>query len=93
MNEEEKKAIEKILKEIIDNYEKYYAGSEEILPVISEDYRMTKIILNLIDKQQDRINKAIERLETRPYTAYTLYGDILYESDEIIKILKGEDNE
>jgi len=36
----------------------------------------------------EEIEKIIERLEAKPYTAYTLYGDILHESDEIAQMLK-----
>ncbi len=37
---------------------------------------------------QDKIEKIIQILEAKPYTAYTLYGDILHESDEIVQMLK-----
>ena len=40
------------------------------------------------DKIKAKIEKIIQRLETKPYTAYTLYGDILHESDEIAQMLK-----
>lgn len=39
-------------------------------------------------KEKQEIEEIIERLETKPYTAYTLYGDILHESDEIAQMLK-----
>ena len=39
-------------------------------------------------KEKQEIEKIIERLEAKPYTAYTLYGDILHESDEIAQMLK-----
>lgn len=37
---------------------------------------------------QDKIERIIQILEAKPYTAYTLYGDILHESDEIAQMLK-----
>ena len=45
-------------------------------------------------KKNKKIEEIIERLEAKPYTAYTLYGDILYESDEIVQMLQSllEDN-
>lgn len=39
-------------------------------------------------KIKAKIEEIIERLEAKPYTAYTLYGDILYESDEIVQMLQ-----
>ena len=39
-------------------------------------------------KEKQEIEKIIQRLEAKPYTAYTLYGDILHESDEIAQMLK-----
>ena len=39
-------------------------------------------------KEKQEIEEIIERLEAKPYTAYTLYGDILHESDEIAQMLK-----
>jgi len=36
-------------------------------------------------KEKQEIEKIIERLEAKPYT---LYGDILHESDEIAQMLK-----
>ena len=39
-------------------------------------------------KERLKIVEIIERLEAKPYTAYTLYGDILHESDEIAQMLK-----
>ena len=39
-------------------------------------------------KEKQEIEKIIQILETKPYIAYTLYGDILHESDEIAQMLK-----
>lgn len=39
-------------------------------------------------KEKQEIEKIIQILEAKPYTAYTLYGDILHESDEIAQMLK-----
>lgn len=40
------------------------------------------------DKIKAKLEKIIQILEAKPYTAYTLYGDILHESDEIADMLK-----
>ncbi len=41
-----------------------------------------------IEKYKHKIEQIIRILEARPYVAYTLYGEILHESDEIAKMLK-----
>lgn len=41
-----------------------------------------------IEKYKHKIEQTIRILEARPYVAYTLYGEILHESDEIAKMLK-----
>lgn len=37
-----------------------------------------------------KLKEIEEIVDTRPYVAYTLYGDLLYESDEILEIIRGE---
>ena len=44
--------------------------------------------VDMTKKEKQEIERIIERLEAKPYTAYTLYGDILHESDEIAQMLK-----
>lgn len=44
--------------------------------------------VDMTKKEKQEIEKIIEILEAKPYTAYTLYGDILHESDEIAQMLK-----
>ena len=65
MTEEEQKAIEELLLETVKNYEEYYKDTEAlILTEISRDYKNSKIILNLISKQQSDIeikDKVIDR--------------------------------
>ena len=39
-------------------------------------------------KEKQEIERIIQILEGKPYIAYTLYGDILHESDEIAQMLK-----
>lgn len=39
-------------------------------------------------KEKEEIKYIIDILEAKPYTAYTLYGDILHESDEIAEKLR-----
>lgn len=53
--------------------------------ILGEEIKKYK---NIIEKQSKEIEEIIERLEAKPYTAYTLYGDILHESDEIAQMLK-----
>lgn len=53
-------------------------------PEFEEKYIQKSKIENKIKE----IEKIIKILECKPYTAYTLYGDILHESDEVAKMLK-----
>ena len=39
-------------------------------------------------KEKQELEKIIQIIEGKPYTAYTFHGDILYDSDEIAKMLK-----
>lgn len=52
---------------------------------------------NLLNKEREKnkelenkIKAVLELIDTKPYTAYTLYGDILYDDENIREIL--EDN-
>lgn len=64
---------------------KYKKSNKYMLCVSYEDIG---ILIQIIEKQSKEIERIIERLEAKPYTAYTLYGDILHESDEIARMLK-----
>lgn len=44
-----------------------------------------------LSKKDKVIQETIKYLETYPYVAYTLNGDILHNSENAIKILKGEE--
>lgn len=82
------------IKRIIDlSYTKNFATFE----LMYQDVDAIKGLLDLYNKEkeknkelEDKINKVLDKLENEPYVAYTFYGDILHESDEIINILKGE---
>lgn len=53
-----------------------------------------KAIENLIQENKElkeKINKIKDLCDTKPYVAYTLYGDLLHESDDILEILKEGD--
>lgn len=45
------------------------------------------------EKLKNKLEEIKEIVDTRPYVAYTDYGDILYESDEILEIIRGGENE
>lgn len=77
MNEQEKKTF-KFLKDVYNlNFKSCTIENCDI-----------KNIVNIIEKQSKEIEKIIQILEAKPYTAYTLYGEILHESDEIVQMLK-----
>lgn len=81
MSEEEQEAIE-----YIKAFQKdLYGASDKNLMAIYIDR-----VWNYIDKLQKKLNKIENLINTSPYVAYTSYGDILYESDDILEILKGE---
>lgn len=62
MSEEEKEAINKLLLEIIKNYEEFYKDiNVKELNFISEDYKNAKILLNYIDKLQKE-NEVLEKM-------------------------------
>lgn len=94
MTDKEKKAIEKIEDFLTTNIivsisNDETADSEELKVFISKnEYLAIEFILTMFLKQQKEIEKIIQILEAKPYTAYTLYGDILHESDEIAQMLK-----
>lgn len=92
MSEEEKKAIKELKEFAYSQNGCFSAGN-------------AKKIINLIEKLQkeleqekeknkelkERILKALNILDTKPYTAYTLYGDILHENENVIEILSNKD--
>ena len=52
---------------------------------------IVETLLTAYEKEKEKnkeLEKIIQILEAKPYTAYTLYGDILHESDEIAQMLK-----
>ena len=97
MSKEERKAIEYLKARLYGN-----TGCE-FIDVAQKDLR---IFLNLIEKQQKELNKekeknkelenkikaVLELIDTKPYTAYTLYGDILYDDENIREILEERRN-
>ena len=60
MSDEEKKAIEHVLLSVIEAYSGY-----EGLQKISEEYKDTKTILNLIEKQSKEIEELKENMRKR----------------------------
>lgn len=95
MTEKEKKAIE-TLKDL--NHAIKYSTNL----MIPSDTKIFDVTLNLIEKQQKELNKekeknkeyenkikaVLELIDTKPYTAYTLYGDILYDDENIRELLE-----
>ena len=41
---------------------------------------------------ENKIKGVLELIDTKPYTAYTLYGDILYDDEDIREILEERRN-
>ena len=77
------------LKNITKSYDSFL-GDEKIVIADKKFFVNGYFQENFVrkDKIKAKIEKIIQRLETKPYTAYTLYGDILHESDEIAQMLK-----
>lgn len=75
MLSEEEKAINEVLLSVIEAYSGY-----EGLQKISEEYKNTKIVLNLIEKQQKEIEKLKEKIKTfkiEDENIYLQFGQIL----------------
>ena len=64
---------------------KFESSNKYMLMLSYEDI---KELFAIIEKYKHKIEETIQILEARPYVAYTLYGDILHESDEIAQMLK-----
>lgn len=52
-------------------------------------------LLDLYNKEKEqntklkrKINAVLESIDTKPYTAYTFYGDVLYDDEDIKNILE-----
>lgn len=90
--------IEKQSKEIeeLKNITKFYnsfLGDEKIVIADKKFFVNGYFQENFVRKDKikakiEELEKIIQILEAKPYTAYTLYGDILHESDEIAQMLK-----
>ena len=76
MNKEEKEAIE-YLKEICDDYVRFF---EEEHAKKCEDYKRSKTLIDLIDKQQKEIEKLQRQLEEKTY----LYNKLNTESHYLV---------
>ena len=86
--EKQYKEIEE-LKNITKSYDSFL-GDEKIVIADKKFFVNGYFQENFVrkDKIKAKIEKIIQILEAKPYTAYTLYGDILHESDEIAQMLK-----
>lgn len=77
--------IKKLLKNDEEN------GHSSSYEMQKEDFEAIETLLTAYEKEKEKnkeLEKIIQILEAKPYTAYTLYGDILHESDEIAQMLK-----
>lgn len=89
MNEEEKKAIEKLKQTTQQCHNSKECWENESCPdcyVEVEDILAIETVLNLIDKQQKEIEEAIEYIEN---AKKELYGCGNYYLLDLLKILKG----
>ena len=74
------------MEEKIKELKRKFEGSNKYMLTLS--YEDIKELFVIIEKYKHKIEQIIQILEGRPYVAYTLYGDILHESDEIAEMLK-----
>ena len=90
MTEEEILHYAKIFSNAIGDVHKLeiYQGAEK--KTIAEP-ELWGMVIDLLSKKDKVIQETIKYLETYPYVAYTLNGDILHNSENAIKILKGEE--
>jgi len=67
---------------------------EKLERACQTEARVTLRLIRKLQKGNQVLTRKLKEIETivdtTPYVAYTLYGDLLYESDEILKIIRGE---
>lgn len=64
---------------------------QEVLTIIREFIRLRNDYNKEREKNkkyENKIKAVLELIDTKPYTAYTLYGDILYDDENIRELLE-----
>lgn len=76
---------EEAIKEI-ENYLDYEGSvSIQAIATLYTSYNKEK---EKNEKYENKIKAVLELIDTKPYTAYTLYGDILYDDENIRELLE-----
>ena len=72
------------IENLIARYKEYEQTIKKLRNTIESDY--SKCIPK--SKVKEKIEEVFDILDTKPYTAYTLYGDELFDSSDIKEVLK-----
>lgn len=67
--------------EEFDNAEDFLVAIDKILDLYQKEKEKNK-------EYENKIKSVLELIDTKPYTAYTLYGDILYDDENIRELLE-----
>ena len=82
-------SVEEAIKEI-ENYLDYEGSvSIQAIATLYTSYNKEK---EKNKELENKIKAVLELIDTKPYTAYTLYGDILYDDENIREILEERRN-
>ena len=82
-------SVEEAIKEI-ENYLDYVGSiSMQAIATLYTSYNKEK---EKNKELENKIKAVLELIDTKPYTAYTLYGDILYDDEDIREILEERRN-
>lgn len=89
MSELSEEEIIKILQKIAEDEQEFYNTDSIIQRTAMQG------LLDLYQKEKEKnkeyenkIKSVLELIDTKPYTAYTLYGDILYDDENIRELLE-----
>lgn len=83
--------------EIIEMLKEYSATNpfQKSMFYVSNLHEAIQGLLDLYQKEKEKnkvyenkIKSVLELIDTKPYTAYTLYGDILYDDENIRELLE-----
>jgi hypothetical protein len=85
------KATQDIMQHNLD----IYPPKEDIYKLDTKQLKAVICLLDLYNKEKEKnkeyenkIKAVLELIDTKPYTAYTLYGDILYDDENIRELLE-----
>jgi len=84
MTEEEKEELQELINLLYNGHISQY-GKRKLEKYIDKLQKENQELKN-------KLKEIEEIVDTRPYVAYTDYGDLLYESDEILEIIRGGEN-